>query len=108
MAYFRVHLKSMGDEDSLTVYLPLDADGNLDRRGHSPWLVKTVWDGYMYYGELIISDDGAARLEWGGDSPDSNTDLGTAPLRMNSIVTVFESEPNSPKYLFVVANIVEV
>jgi hypothetical protein len=88
---YRVHLVS--GEDWITIFLPLDAEGLLDReRTGGPYLLKALWDSNEYYGELHARQ-GDHRIEWGADAPDSLTDLLMAPLRgIGTGVRVWESD----------------
>lgn len=103
--FHRVHLRA-DDGDHLTFYVPLKADGRLDVDAHKPWLLKALWDGYEYVGELVLGSDKLHRIVWTGlDIADQLTDFGTVPIRRGSIVRVYEAEEDSAAYEFAVVDV---
>jgi len=91
-----------GDGDHVTAYIPLDKDGRLDPGGPGPFLMKALWGGELYYGELKPEAGERNRITW-DRGLDALTDLGTVPIRRRGIVRVWESDGlDSDHYDFVV------
>jgi hypothetical protein len=97
--YHRIHMRS-GDGDHVTAYLPLDA-GQFDEHGPQPFLMKGLWNGDDYYGELQPQAGEHHRIVW-DSGPDSLTDLGTAPIKRGAVVRVYESDTTEGHKEFVV------
>jgi hypothetical protein len=87
--YHRIHMRSR-DHDVVTVYLPL-RDGRFEKTGPQPFLMKALWNGEDYYGELKPETGLHHRITW-DRGPESITDLGTAPIKRGSVVRIFESD----------------
>jgi hypothetical protein len=87
--YHRIHMRSR-DGDHVTAYLPL-ANGQFDRSGPQPFLMKAVWNGHDYYGELRPQAGTHHRIVW-DSGPEALTDLGTAPIRRGAVLRIFESD----------------
>jgi hypothetical protein len=93
--FCRVDLGRVDDSarrnDSFILFVPLDADGQLDPDGEGPpYLFKAVWDGEDWVGEF---KERGNTLVW---SPiqfgDCRTDLLKAPLRIGGLVSVSTNE----------------
>lgn len=104
MGFHRIYLRAQ-DGDHLTVYVPLADDGRLDPRGHAPWLLKAVWGGFTYLGELELGVGNLNRVVWASGDEDSVTDFGTAVIRKGALVAFHESDINSQKFGFTVVDV---
>lgn len=104
MGFHRVHMRA-SDEDNITVYVPLTANGTIDPGGHQPWLLKARWEGTWYLGELCLGPGDLNRFEWSGYDDDSRTDFGTAVIKKEALITVYTTDANSRSYLFTVVDI---
>lgn len=102
--FHRIHM--VGDQDWLTVYLPLDDEHRLLRMGTTPWLLKALIDGTEWFGELHSGDGSANRITWESDWPDTDTDLGTVPLRLRAPV-VLQDEDGS-RWTFTIRSLIRV
>jgi hypothetical protein len=100
--YHRVHLRS-GEGDHVTTYLPL-ADGRFEKSGPQPFLMKAVWNGDDYYGELRPQAGKHHRIVW-DSGPDSLTDLGMAPIKRGSIIRIYEDTLEADYKEFVIHEI---
>lgn len=105
--FHRVHLRH-GDGDHITVYVPLTAEGRLDPSGHVPWLLKALWGGSDYLGELQLGVEGLNRIVWDCDDDDSLTDFGTVAVVKGALVTVHWGDANSVAYQFMVRDVARV
>ncbi len=104
MGFHRVHLRA-DDGDHLTVYVPLTEDGYVDPGGHRPWLLKALWGGFSYVGELELGGGALNRVTWGsGDAP-SMTDFGTARVVRGALIMIHDTDSNSQKHTFVVIDV---
>ena len=102
--YFRVHLIA-SDGDWITLYVPLTEQGNYDKYGRAPHLLKTKWAGYDDYGELTVgADSKMSRIIWSSGTPDFLTDLLLTPLHQGAVVRVYEGddETTCASYTFTV------
>ncbi len=100
VGFYRVHLQS-DDGDWITMFVPLDDAGRLDRDRPRPYLFKSLWDKNLYLGELVVDRGTEHRLEWAAEAPDSLTDLLTVPLHPNASVRVWQSDTkDSDVYTF--------
>ena len=87
--YHRIHMRSR-DGDHVTAYLPL-ADGRFAVSGQQPFLMKALWNGDDYYGELQPQAGAHHRITW-DSGPDALTDFGTAPVKRGAVIKIFESD----------------
>jgi len=76
--------------DHVTAYLPL-AETRLDKAGPQPYLMKAVWDGDYYYGELRVQAGRHNRIEW-DSGPNSLTDLGTVPIKPGAVIRIYADD----------------
>ena len=104
MGFHRVHMRA-SDDDHITVDVPLNDDGTLDPGGHQPWLLKALWDGTEYLGELQLGASALNRVVWDRSDDDSLTDFGTAVIKRGALVTVHATDANSRGYLFTVLDV---
>jgi hypothetical protein len=88
---YRMYLESVDDDDWVIVYAPLAEDGSFGT-GPQPYLVKALWEGYVAYGELKRTGDEHNAIEWAGEAVDSATELLTAPVKLGSIVRIYEGD----------------
>jgi len=97
--FYRVDLRinDPRKNDSIVLFVPLDADGGLDSEGEGPpFLFRALWDGENWAGEFKPTESGNQnRLVWLGggiEGGECQTDLLTVPLRTGSLVSVVTSE----------------
>ena len=91
--YYRIHLVSRGgDGDQVTIFLPLDASGSYDRTAPKPHLFEMTWDGQRYHGRFETTVERYNRFSFVGHCQDQLTELAKAPIRVGSIVRIFESD----------------
>ena len=93
--YHRIHMRS-GDGDHVTAYLPLAA-GRFEKGGPQPFLLKALWVGDDYYGELKPEGSKLNRIVW-DSGPDSLTDFGTVPVKPGALVRVYEDDTTDAEF----------
>lgn len=94
--------------DWLTVNLPLAKDGRVNKKGAQPFLLKSLWDGIIYYGELVPEKGKHHRILW-DSGPDTFTDLGTATVEPGRLVRISNSDdPNATWREFVIHEVTRV
>ena len=54
-------------------------------------MLKALWDGTIYYGELLPEKGKHHRIQW-DSGPDSFTDLGTVPVQTGRLVRISGSD----------------
>lgn len=90
--FHRVHLASLQDDDAITLYLPLTAEGHLDAAAPRPHLCTGRWNGQHFYGEFLPGGVNARTHHLHRIATADLqilTDLLTAPLEPGTQITMY-------------------